>query len=165
MAIQTLCDPGSIVLVQDPTYFVFLELLRGLGVHAEAMPCDTFGQIDFTALSTRLRALEKKGQLARLRAVYLVSYYANPSSHSMGLTEKKQLALTLKAAGIQVPIIEDAAYRDLYFEQAHTAPSICSLPEWAEFPKLYLGTYTKRSPRGLRLDMRIAANLIGCKKS
>ena len=30
LAMQTLCDPGSIVLVQDPTYFVFLEFVRDL---------------------------------------------------------------------------------------------------------------------------------------
>lgn len=151
LAMQTLCDPGSIVLVQDPTYFVFLELLQGLGIQAEAMPCDACGQIDFDALTQRLQAMADTGQLACLRAVYLVSYYANPSSHSMSLAEKKQLARTLQAAGIQVPIIEDAAYRDLYFEQAHTAPSIFSLSEWAAFPKLYLGTYTKPFATGLKV--------------
>lgn len=151
LAMQTLCDPGSIVLVQDPTYFVFLELLQGLGIHAEAMPCDVCGQIDFEALTLRLQAMAERGQLACIRAVYLVSYYANPSSHSMDLTEKKQLARTLQAAGVQVPIIEDAAYRDLYFEQAHAAPSIFSLSEWAAFPKLYLGTYTKPFATGLKV--------------
>lgn len=151
LAMQTLCDPGSIVLVQDPTYFVFLELLQGLGIHAEAMPCDACGQIDFEALTLRLQAMAESGGLVRLRAVYLVSYYANPSSHSMGLAEKKQLARTLLAAGIQVPIIEDAAYRDLFFEEAHTAPSIFSLSEWSTFPKLYLGTYTKPFATGLKV--------------
>ena len=54
-------------------------------------------------------------------------------------------------AGIQVPIIEDAAYRYLFFEEAHTETSIFSLSEWSVFPKLYLGTYTKPFATGLKV--------------
>lgn len=151
LAMQTLCDPGAIVLVQDPTYFVFLELLQGLGIRAEAMPCDPFGGIDFEALRLRLESLARAGELDRLRAIYLVSYFANPSSHSMSMDEKKQLALTLQAAGVVVPVIEDAAYRDLYFERPHEVPSIVSIPAWDTFPKLYLGTYTKPFATGLKV--------------
>ena len=36
--VQMLCNPGDIVLVEQPSYFVFLELLHGLGVRAVSIP-------------------------------------------------------------------------------------------------------------------------------
>ncbi|MDB4385447.1 aminotransferase class I/II-fold pyridoxal phosphate-dependent enzyme, partial [Opitutaceae bacterium] len=38
LAVQVLCDPGDIILVDRPSYFVFLEMLKGLGVEAVSIP-------------------------------------------------------------------------------------------------------------------------------
>ena len=50
-----------------------------------------------------------------------------------------------------IPVIEDAAYRELFFDAPHPAPSIISMPEYDAFPKLYLGTYTKPLATGLKV--------------
>ena len=61
------------------------------------------------------------------------------------------MARVLLDAGYQIPVIEDAAYRELYFDAPHPAPSIISMPEFDPFPKLYLGTYTKPFATGLKI--------------
>jgi 2-aminoadipate transaminase len=34
---EALCDPGDIVLVEDPTYFVFLGILQSRGIRARGV--------------------------------------------------------------------------------------------------------------------------------
>ncbi|MGE9292212.1 MAG: aminotransferase class I/II-fold pyridoxal phosphate-dependent enzyme, partial [Puniceicoccales bacterium] len=48
LAMQSLCDAGDIVLVQQPTYFVFLELCRGLGIRPVSLPALPDGGMDFS---------------------------------------------------------------------------------------------------------------------
>jgi 2-aminoadipate transaminase len=48
-------------------------------------------------------------------------------------------------------VIEDAAYRELYYETPDSARSVLSLPEWDRFPKLYLSTLTKPFATGLKV--------------
>lgn len=152
LAIQALCDPGDIVLVDRPSYFVFLELLAGLGVQARSLPFDDVsGELDTEALRGQLAAMESSGDLRRLKAVYFVGYFSNPTGRSMSQMEKVSLAEALAARGLFVPIIEDAAYRELYFERSESALSILGIPAFADFPKLYTGTLTKSFATGLRI--------------
>lgn len=151
LAMQVLCDPGDIVLVDRPSYFVYLEMLAGLGVRACSMPLDGEGRIDGAGLSALLETLRARGELGRVKAVYFVSYFSNPSARSLGETEKNAVAAALAAAGAFVPVIEDAAYRELYYTEPHPARSVLSLPAWAAFPKLYLSTLTKPFASGLKV--------------
>lgn len=151
LAMQVLCEPGDIVLVDRPSYFVYLEMLVGLGVRARSMPLDATGRIDGAGLSALLETLRAAGDLGRVKAVYFVSYFSNPSARSLDEAEKTSVADTLRAAGVVVPVIEDAAYRDLYFEKPHAARSVLSLPAWNGFPKLYLSTLTKPFATGLKV--------------
>ncbi len=151
LAMQALCDPGDIVLVEEPSYFVCLELLKGLRLRPVGIPCDARGGILTEGLRERLRALDAAGERSRVKAIYLVSYFCNPSSHSLGAVAKAAVAGVLSEEGFCLPVIEDAAYRDLYFEAPHPAPSILSMEAFAAFPKLYLGTYTKPFATGLKV--------------
>ncbi|MDQ8193012.1 PLP-dependent aminotransferase family protein [Coraliomargarita sp. SDUM461004] len=151
LAVQALCDPGDIVLVEEPSYFVCLEMLKGLGLRPIGIPCDAEGGIDPAGLAARLKELEAAGERSKVKAIYLVSYFCNPSSRSLSMQEKRAVARTLLAAEYKIPVIEDAAYRELYFDQPHPAPSIISMPEFEPFPKLYLGTYTKPFATGLKI--------------
>ena len=158
LAMQALCDPGDIVLVDRPSYFVFLELLTGLGVQARSLPVDAAGRLDSLALGTLLDAMKTRGELGRLKAVYFVSYYSNPSGRSLDAAEKTALATTLAAHGVMVPVIEDAAYRELWFAAPHSAPSVLALPSWAGFPKLYLSTLTKPFASGLKVGWGVCSD-------
>jgi 2-aminoadipate transaminase len=109
------------------------------------------GGLQPEGLAERLRALDAAGERARVKAIYLVSYFCNPSSRSLSAEEKRAVARVLLDAGFRIPVIEDAAYRELYFDTPHPAPSILSMPEFDSFPKLYLGTYTKPFATGLKV--------------
>ncbi|MEM7790308.1 MAG: PLP-dependent aminotransferase family protein [Verrucomicrobiota bacterium] len=151
LAMQTLCDPGDIVLVEEPSYFVCLEVLKGLGIRPIGIPCDQKGAIRMDGFRELISELKLDGQWDRVKALYLVSYFGNPSSRSMQIDEKKEVAEILLEADALIPVIEDAAYRELYFDAPHPAPSILSLGVYEAFPKLYLGTYTKPFATGLKV--------------
>lgn len=151
LAMQVLCDPGDVVLVDRPSYFVFLEMLNGLGVRARSVPTDAAGRIDQPALEALLDRMAVQGELPRLKAVYFVSYFSNPSSRSLAEREKNELAAALRGRGCFPAVIEDAAYRELYFERPHGARSVLTLPAWEDFPRLYLCTMTKSFATGLKV--------------
>jgi len=155
LAMQVLCDPGDIVLVDRPSYFVFLEMLAGLGLRAVSLPTDAQGVLDSPAIGKRLDELRDAGQIDRVKAVYFVSYFSNPSGRSLAVTEKDELARVLKEKGVVVPVIEDAAYRELYYEEPDKTPSILGLSSWAEFPKLYTSTLTKPFATGLKIGFGV----------
>jgi len=158
LAMQVLCDPGDIVLVDRPSYFVYLEMLVGLGVQARSMPVDATGRIDAAGLAALLETLRTRGELRRVKAVYFVSYFSNPSARSLDESEKNDIADALTNAGVIVPVVEDAAYRELYYTEPHTARSVLSLPAWAAFPKLYLSTLTKPFASGLKIGYGTASD-------
>lgn len=150
-AAQVLCDPGDIVLVEQPTYFVFLEILASLGVRAVGLPAHPDGILDLPALRERLHDLRRGGEIPRLKALYLQGYFANPSGRSRTEQEKNGLAALLAEAGLYIPVIEDAPYRELWFEQPWPARSTLALEAWSRFPRLYLGTLTKPFASGLKV--------------
>jgi 2-aminoadipate transaminase len=151
LAMQVLCSPGDIVLVDRPSYFVFLEMLAGLGIEARSLPATAAGDPDRAGLRSLLAAMKADGSASRLRAVYFVSYFSNPSGRSLSTEEKSLVAEELAAAGLFLPAIEDAAYRELYFSTPHPAPSILSLPAWVDFPRFYTSTLTKPFATGLKI--------------
>ena len=151
LAMQVLCSPGDIVLVDRPSYFVFLEMLAGLGIEARSLPTTATGQFDPDGLRGLLATMQSDGSAARLKAVYFVSYFSNPSGRSLSTEDKSLVAEELAAAGLFIPAIEDAAYRDLYFFTPHPAPSILSLPAWIDFPRFYTSTLTKTFATGLKI--------------
>ena len=151
LAVQVLCDPGDILLVDRPSYFVFLEMLRGLGVEARTLPVDAAGRLDLPALATALGRWRAAGETGRIKGVYFVSYYANPSGRTLAEDEKRGLARALAGQGLVVPVIEDAAYREMSFSGTTAERSVLALEEWAVFPRLYAGTLTKPFATGLKV--------------
>lgn len=151
LAMQVLCSAGDIVLVDRPSYFVFLEMLAGLGIEARSIPTGSAGELDRDGLRALLASMKADGSAARLKAVYFVSYFSNPSGRSLRAEEKNLIAEELAAAGLIVPAIEDAAYRELYFTTPHPAPSFLSLPAWVDFPRFYTSTLTKSFATGLKV--------------
>ena len=149
--VQMLCDPGDIVLVESPSYFVFLELLQGLGVRAVSIPCDVHGRIDFVGLRELIESLRTSGELDSLKLVYMMGAFANPSTRCVCEEDKRELAVLLKSLERPIPVVEDMAYRELYFDEPYHARSLLSLPEWDGHPVLYAGTFTKPFSTGLKV--------------
>jgi 2-aminoadipate transaminase len=118
MTLEALCDEGDLVLVEDPTYFVFLSILQGRGLRARGIRLERDG-LDLAHLETVLRRLKKSGELRRVKALYLVSYFQNPTGVTTSFEKKRGLLKLLKryerAAGHPIYLLEDAAYRELRF--------------------------------------------------
>lgn len=119
MTLEALCDEGDIVLVEDPTYFVFLSILESRGIRARGVRLERDG-LDLNHLETVLQRLKKSGELRRLKALYLVSYFQNPTGATTRFEKKRGILRMLKrfegSARHPIYLIEDAAYRELRFE-------------------------------------------------
>lgn len=152
LAVQTLCDPGDIVLVEQPTYFVFLEMLRGLGVEAVSLPVGSGGEIDTVALAAMLEAYAKAGEIERVKAVYLISYYANPSGRCISRDCKQSVLEILARYEGSIALFEDAAYREMYYERPFAAESAVALEKANRVvPVFYSTTLTKPFATGLKV--------------
>lgn len=151
LATQVLCDPGDIVLVERPSYFVYLEALRALGVRPVELAAAEDGILDLAGIRRQLTDLVQRGDAKQVKALYLMGYFANPSGWSRTEDEKRGLAEILREVGLIVPVIEDAAYRDLWFDEPWPCPSVLTMSAWQGFPRAYFGTLTKPYASGLKV--------------
>lgn len=153
---QLFCDPGDLVLVEAPSYFVFLECLRGMGVEARSLPTLPSGRLDPEGLEKMQQDLQHSGDFKRLKMIYLMGYHANPSARCLPIEDKKLLGRWLQELPRRIPVIEDGAYRGLYFAEPYPAPSLLSLDEFANLPVLYTGTFTKPFATGMKIGYALA---------
>ena len=72
MVTEVLCDSGDIVLVEDPTYFVYLGIMQSRGVAGRGVRMNRDG-IDLAHLEQLLESLRRSGELNRLKMLDLVS--------------------------------------------------------------------------------------------
>lgn len=151
LAMQALCDPGDILLVESPSYFVFLELLKGLGIQALSLPVDEYEEVDVQAMERLLEQCKSNGSIERIKGIYLESWFSNPSTRCLNNGKKVEIAQVLKNAGLLIPFLEDGAYIELYFEHKFPSTSIFAIHELEEFPRLFFGTFTKPFASGLKL--------------
>lgn len=155
LASRVLCEPGDIVLVERPSYFVYLDMLKALGVDILSLPENIDGAIDAAGLRTLLKQCEDEGRADRVKIVYLESYFSNPTGKCRSVSEKEAIAAAVTGARANPIVIEDAAYRDLYFRDPYPADSILALEAYASIPSLYLGTLTKPYATGLKVGYGI----------
>lgn len=151
MLTEALCDPGDIVLVEDPTYFVYLGIAQSHGLKCRGVKLDDDG-INLEHLEGVLTRLKKSGELKRVKLLYLVTYYQNPSCLTTSLAKKKAalnlLAKFERSAGHPIYLLEDSAYRELRFTGEDT-PSVLTQPG-AEERVIYTGTFSKPFATGIR---------------
>ena len=118
MTTEALCDEDDIVLVEDPTYFVYLSILQSRGLRARAVRLERDG-LDLAHLEKVLTSLKRRGELPRVKMLYLVSYFQNPTGVTTSFEKKRGILRLLKkferAAGHPIYLLEDAAYRELCF--------------------------------------------------
>ena len=123
-----LLDREDIVLCAAPSYFVFLGALKGMGARAHGLPIDNNGLIP-EALEEVLQRAKTTGDSNRIKALYLTTYFDNPSSITTSQKRREEIFEIVSRYNHrqhQIYIIEDAAYRDLrYFGE--DIPSLCSL--------------------------------------
>jgi len=148
---EALCDAGDIVLVEDPTYFVFLGIVQSHGLRCRGIRMTPEG-LDLEQLETVLESLKKSGDLPRLKFLYTISYFQNPTGISTPFGTKtaalKLLRRYERAAGHPIYLVEDAAYRELRFA-GKDAASALAVPELNK-RVIYTGTFSKPFSTGVR---------------
>lgn len=153
---EALLDPGDIVLVEDPTYFVYLGITDSLGVRCRGVRTDEEG-MDIDHLQEVLEQLDRAGELSRVKLLYAVTYHQNPAGTTTGLERKRRILHLLRRwesrAGHRIYCLEDAAYRELRFAGPDT-PSTLTIPGAAD-RVIYAGTYSKPFATGLRVGFGI----------
>jgi 2-aminoadipate transaminase len=151
---ETLLDAGDICIVGAPTYFVFLGCLAGVGAEPISVPLDEDGmQPDL--LEQALGRLNELGRLPKVKMIYVVSEFDNPSGVSVSLERRKAIVEIAKRWSIhnRVLILEDSAYRDLRFE-GEPLPSLLALDDTKE-QVLYTQTFSKTLSPGLRVGFGV----------
>jgi len=151
---EALLDPDDIIVVEDPTYFVFLGITQSRGVRTIGVRMEKDG-LDLVQLQDKLEQLDRDQLLPRLKAVYLVSYFQNPTGISTSFDKKRRLLELLrtfeKKAGHPIFVIEDAAYRELRFKGPDIASALAVNPDRV----IYAGTYSKPFSTGARVGFGI----------
>ena len=146
-----LLDREDIVLCAAPSYFVFLGALRGMGAHAFGLPVDASGVIP-EVLEKVLQKARAEGNSNRIKALYLTTYFDNPSSITTSTERREEIFEIVSRHNHQhhqLYIIEDAAYRDLrYFGK--DLPSLLSLDRQNK-TVIHTSSFSKSFSPGLRV--------------
>ncbi len=114
---EALLDPGDIVLVESPTYFVFMGVLQSRGARVVGISTDE-GGLRLDALEATLADLEARGELERVKLLYTITEHSNPTGLSLAADRRGPLLEMVRTWSKRhcIFILEDAAYRGLTFE-------------------------------------------------
>jgi DNA-binding transcriptional MocR family regulator len=141
-------NPGDSIIVTRPCYLGALGIFTGLNPNFLEVSCDEHGPV----LSELEAALAKHPKF-----FYLVSAFQNPTG--MSVSRKRAEKIVRLCARYDVPILEDGAYRDLYYgakvtslrqiEGEMLADANLSYEENAKV--IFMGTLSKVMAPGLRI--------------
>jgi 2-aminoadipate transaminase len=138
-----LAKPGSIVLVESPTYHYAVKILRNHPFELVPVAADHNG-LQIEALEAVLADLKRQGRQAQM--LYCVPTYHNPTGACLSLERRN--ALIEIAQRNSFLIIEDDVYRDLSYNNT-PPPSLWSMDRGSNV--IRLGSFAKSLAPGLRL--------------
>lgn len=140
---QVLLKPNDIILVENPTYSVAIDLFRTLGFQIIGIPIDHQGM--------QVEKLEKLLQQYHPKLIYTIPNFHNPTGTCLSSSRRRELILL--AEKYNVPILEDDFVGDLRYE-GHAQPSLKALDRNAQV--IYVGTFSKMLMPGLRVGFIVA---------
>jgi 2-aminoadipate transaminase len=151
---EALLDPGDIVLVESPTYFVFLGPVETRGARAIRVPIDEDG-LCLDELDATLQRLEDHGELERVKLIYSIPEHANPTGISLATERRGELVDLVKrwSKRHRIFLLEDAAYRGLSFG-ATEPPSLWSYDRQGD-TVILARTFSKTFSPGLKVGYGI----------
>lgn len=151
---EALCDPGDVVLTEAPSYFVYHDCLKSQGVRAVSVPMDA-GGMDLDALDATLTRLDRAGELHRVKLIYAVDYFQNPTGLSLAADRRPRLVELARkySRSHRLLVLEDAAYRELRYD----GPDVTSVKRYDtrnEFV-IYASTFSKPCSPGVKTGYAI----------
>lgn len=137
-------DKGSRILVEKPTYLGALQAFTPFEPTPVGVNSDDEGMLidDFAA---KVGTGENKARLA-----YVLPNFQNPTGRTM--SEARRQALVEKARELDIPLIEDNPYGDLWYEGEPPLPLAARNPEGV----IYMGSFSKVLAPGLRVGFIVA---------
>ena len=143
---EALLDAGDIVITEAPSYFVYHSLLQSKGVRVLTVPMDA-GGMDLLALEDLLETLDRAGELPRVKLVYSVDYFQNPTGLTLAEDRRPRLVELARrfSRSQRILVLEDAAYRELRY-QGDDLPSVKRFDETNEYV-VYTSTFSKPCAR------------------
>jgi len=137
---KVLIDKDSRVLVETPTYLGALQAFTPMEPRFVGVASDAEG-VDMADI---------KAKSAGARFLYVLPNFQNPTGSSM--SEARRAALSTTAAQLNVPIVEDNPYGDLWFDAPPPLPLTARNPDGC----IYMGSFSKTLAPGLRLGFLVA---------
>ena len=143
LASQVLLKPDDIVLVENPTYSLAIDLFRRLGFQVMGIPMDGQGM--------QVEKLETLLQQYHPKLIYTIPNFHNPTGTCLSNPRRRQLIVL--ADRYNVPILEDDFVGDLRYE-GHAQPSLKALDPGGQV--IYVSTFSKMLMPGLRIGFIVA---------
>jgi len=151
LAARSLIDEGDVVLVEAPTFLGTLGVLKRAGGELLNMPMGPEG-IDVAATEELLESLRLRGIHPKI--LYTIPTFQNPTG--LTIPQSARIALLELARRYNLVIIEDDAYRDLYYDAA-SGPLPSSLYGLDHDGRVIsMSTFSKILSPGMRLGWAIA---------
>ena len=145
---KVLIDENSRVLVETPTYLGALQAFTPMEPSVVAVASDDEG-----VLIDDLKAKVGTGA-DKARFLYVLPNFQNPTGRTM--TEARRAALVKAAAELNLPLVEDNPYGDLWFDNPPPAPLTARNPDGC----IYMGSFSKVLAPGLRIGYIVAPKAI-----
>ena len=139
MTAKTLLNDGDTLVCEEPSFLGALNAFRSYDAVLKSAPVEKDG-MDLD----KLEAILKEDK--RVRLVYVIPTFQNPSGRVMSLEKRK--GLLALAEKYHFMILEDNPYYDLRYE-GETVPTIKSLDEKGYV--IYCGSFSKVLAPGIRV--------------
>ena len=145
---RVLVNPGDVILTSNPSYLGALQSFRSYRADTRGIAHDTDLQVFENEYETVIRQVKAEGK--RVKFLYMIPDFQNPSGESLTLEERKMLISLAQKHDFL--IVEDSPYRELRYEGSHI-PTMYSLdPDRV----IHLGSFSKIFAPGFRLGWAIA---------
>ena len=145
---RILVNPGDVILTSNPSYLGALQSFCSYRADIRGISHDPDLETFKKAYETVLVQVKAEGK--RVKFLYMIPDFQNPSGESLTLEERKMLVSLAQEHGFL--IVEDSPYRELRYEGEHI-PTMYSL---APDHVIHLGSFSKIFAPGFRLGWAIA---------
>lgn len=140
-------DRDSICFVEFPVYLGAASAFRMTFTQFETVPLQDDG-MDVDYLEKKLKELDEKGLISKVKFIYTVPNFHNPAGVTMSLEKRKRLIEI--AERYDILILEDDPYGMLRFEGEHL-PSLFKMA--GQDRVVLLNTFSKILTPGLRIGV------------
>lgn len=138
LCLGAVCKPGDAVAVESPCFYVCLQALERLGLHAIEVATDPREGIDLDALETAIVR-------HRPKACWVMTNFQNPLGSAMG--EAKKRALVDLVTRHEVALIEDDVYGELHFDRRPVSTKAFDADGWV----MHCSSFSKTLAPGYRI--------------